>query len=232
MYIVVGKERKRPEMKDANKPFWIGALAGIAVAVIASPAAILFWNAYSSDRDATQAQLTTLAQRLDKNNQALIDMQKTASLTGVTQQLMELNGRIKSANEALAELQKTSAGIQRSSLDKIADRLDRMDASLKANNEAIVGLQKSVPLANLSKQLAQLQANFASFDVQLAEFKTSKSVDPSKRLETLETSVKALDARLDELKRSLDAAVAGAAASAGPPTPPPVQAAPRLRPRT
>jgi DNA repair exonuclease SbcCD ATPase subunit len=229
-------------MKDAHKPFWIGALAGIAVAALISPAAILFWNAYAHDRDATQAQLSALAQRLDKNNQALIDMQKTASLTGVTQQLMELNGRIKSANEALAELQKTSAGIQRSSLDKIADRLDRVDASLKANAEAVAGLQKSAPLSNLSKQLAQLQANFASFDVQLAEFKKNKPVDPGIRLEALETSVKALDARLDDLKRSLDAANATASSSAAPvqsapvqpaPSPAaPVQAAPRLRPRT
>jgi DNA repair exonuclease SbcCD ATPase subunit len=221
-------------MKDAHKPFWIGALAGIAVAALISPAAILFWNVYARDRDDAQAQLTALAQRLDKNNQALIDMQKMASLTGVTQQLMELNGRIKSANEALAELQKTSAGIQRSSLEKIADRLDRMDASLKANAEAVASLQKSAPLSNLSKQIAQLQANFASFDIQVAEFEKSRPVDPAMRLEALETSVKALDTRLDEMKRSLDAAVSGAAASAGPPPPssPPAEAAPQLRPRT
>jgi len=221
-------------MRDAHKPFWIGASAGVAVAVILAPAVFLLWKTAASERASIRGQMTEMSQRLDKNNQALIDMQKTASLTGVTQQLMELNGRIKSANEALAELQKTSAGIQRSSLDKIADRLDRVDASLKANAEAVAGLQKSTPLSNLSKQLAQLQANFASFDVQLAEFKKNKPVDPGIRLEALETSVKALDARLDEMRRSLDAAVSGAAASAGPPpsSPPPVQAAPRLRPRT
>lgn len=229
-------------MKDAHKPFWIGALAGIAIVVIASPAAIVFWNAYANDHAATQAQLAELSQRLEKNNQALIDMQKVASLAGVTQQLMELNGRIKSANEALAELQKTSAGIQRSSLDKIADRLDRVDHSLKANADAVAALQKSAPLANLTKQLAQLQANFASFDVQFAEFKKNKPVDPGIRLEALETSVKALDARLDGIKQSLDAASAAASSPAAPvqsapeqpaPSPPaPVQAAPRLRPRT
>jgi DNA repair exonuclease SbcCD ATPase subunit len=230
-------------MKDAHKPFWIGALAGLAVAVVASPAAVLFWNAYSSDRAATQAQLAELSQRLDKNNQALIEMQKVASLAGVTQQLMELNGRIKAANEALAELQKTSAGIQRASLDKIADRLDRVDGSLKTNAEAVAALQKSAPLANLSKQLAQLQANFASFDIQLAEFKTNRPADPSKRLEALETSVKAVDARLDEIKHSLDAANAAASpaatapAAAAPPaatgSPPatPSPTPPRLRPR-
>jgi len=224
-------------MRDAYKPFLIGASAGIAVAVVLAPVIFLLWKAAANDRAAIQGQITELAQRLDKNNQALIDMQKTASLTGVTQQLMELNGRIKSANEALAELQKTSAGIQRSSLDKIADRLDRVDASLKANAEAVAGLQKSTPLSNLSKQLAQLQANFASFDIQLAEFKKSRPADPAMRLEALETSVKALDTRLDEMRRSLDAAVSGAAASAGPPplsspSQPPTQAAPRLRPRT
>ena len=76
VYIVVAKEIKRRNMKDARRPFWIGALAGIVVAVAASPAAILFWNAYASDRAATQAQFAQLAQRLDKNNQALIDMQE------------------------------------------------------------------------------------------------------------------------------------------------------------
>jgi chromosome segregation ATPase len=230
VYIVAAKETKRRDMKDAHRPFWIGALAGIAVAVVASPAAILFWNAYASDRAATQAQLAQLAQRLDKNNQALIDMQKTASLAGVTQQLMELNGRIKSANEALAELQKTSAGIQRASLDKIADRLDRVDTSLKANADAVASLQKSAPLGNLSKQIAQLQANFAAFDIQLAELKANRPSESAKRLEALETSVKALDARLDDIKHSLDAATsAGSAAPAGAA---PAQAAPRLRPRT
>jgi chromosome segregation ATPase len=227
VYIVSAKQTKRRDMKDAHKPFWIGALAGVAVAAVLSPAAILFWSAYATDRAETQAQLAQLGQRLDKNNQALIEMQKTASLTGVTQQLMELNGRIKSANEALAELQKTSAGIQRASLDKIADRLDRVDASLKANSEAVAGLQKSVPLATLSKQIAQLQANFASFDIQLAEFKTNRPADPAKRLEALETSVKALNTRLDEIKHSLDAAAAVGSAPAAP-----AQTAPRVRPRT
>jgi chromosome segregation ATPase len=230
VYIVAAKATKRRDMKDAHKPFWIGALAGIAVAVVASPAAILFWNAYASDRAATQAQLAQLAQRLDKNNQALIDMQKTASLAGVTQQLMELNGRIKSANEALAELQKTSAGIQRASLDKIADRLDRVDTSLKANADTVATLQKSAPLANLSKQIAQLQANFAAFDIQLAELKANRPTESAKRLEALETSVKALDARLDDIKHSLDAATAVGSAPSG--SSAPTQAAPRLRPRT
>jgi uncharacterized protein YhaN len=233
VYIVVAKEIKRRNMKDARRPFWIGALAGIVVAVAASPAAILFWNAYASDRAATQAQFAQLAQRLDKNNQALIDMQKTASLAGVTQQLTELNGRIKSANEALAELQKTSAGIQRASLDKIADRLDRVDTSLKANADAVATLQKSAPLADLSKRMAQLQANFASFDIQLAEFKTNRPTDPAERLEALETSVKALDARLDEIKHSLDAANAATSAPAGTAgQSAPTQTAPRLRPPT
>jgi chromosome segregation ATPase len=214
-------------MRDAHKPFWIGASAGIAVAVVLAPMMFLLWKAAANDRAAMQGQIAELAQRLDKNNQALVDMQKTASLAGVTQQLMELNGRIKSANEALAELQKTSAGIQRASLDKIADRLDRVDASLKANAEAVAALQKSAPLGVLSKQLGQLQANFAAFDVEVAELK-HRPTETAKRLDALDASVQALGARVDEIKHSLETA----AAASGTTSPTPTQTPPRLRPRT
>jgi hypothetical protein len=60
VYIVSAKQTKRRDMKDAHKPFWIGALAGVAVAAVLSPAAILFWSAYATDRAETQAQLAQL----------------------------------------------------------------------------------------------------------------------------------------------------------------------------
>jgi len=217
-------------MRDAYKPFWVGASAGIAVAVVLAPLVFLLWKAAANDRAAIQAQIADIAQRLEKNNQALGEMQKTASLAGVTQQLMELNGRIKSANEALAELQKTSAGIQRASLDKIADRLDRVDASLKANADVVAALQKSAPLMNLSKQLGQLQANFAAFDVEIAELK-QRPTETSKRLDALDASVQALGARVDEIRRSLETAAA-APVTPSPAAPGPTQTPPRLRPRT
>jgi len=203
-------------MSEARRPFWIGALAGVAIAAIATPAAVLFWKTYSADRDATRKQLAELAQHLDQNNQAMAEMRKAASLAGVTRQLEELNGRIKNANEALAELQKTSASIQRASLDRIADRLDHMDADLKANADAVAAVQKSAPLANLSKQIGQVQANLTALDMTLAELKkTAVAADTAKRFDALEASLAALKASmpapapqltLDDIKKGLDQA--------------------------
>src|SRR3974390_1657089 len=119
-------------MNEARRPFWGGAVAGVFVAAFVAPGAVLFWNAYSADRDATRKQLAELAQELDKNNHAMAEMQKAAALAGVTRPLEELNTRIKNANEALAELQKTSASIQRASLDRIADRLHPIGPPLQA----------------------------------------------------------------------------------------------------
>lgn len=203
-------------MSEARRPFWIGALAGVAIAAIAAPGAVLFWQAYSADRDATRKQLAELAQGLDKNNRAMAEMQKTAALAGVTRQLEELNTRIKNANEALAELQKTSASIQRASLDRIADRLDHMDADLKANADAVAAVQKSAPLAALGKQMGQLQANLTALDVQLMELKTTTAAaDTAKRFNALEASLASLKASmpapqlagaLDDIKKGLDQA--------------------------
>ena len=192
-------------MSSTSNPIWIGALTGLVIVAAAVPAGFAYWNAYSKDRAETRGELTALVQRLDKTNQALLDMQKAASLAGVTRQLDELNTRIKITNEALAELQKTSAGIQRASLDKIADRLDHIDGDLKANADAVSGMQKSVPLANLSRQIGQVQANLTALDVSLAGLKkTSLAADSARRFDTLESAVKALDGRLGEIKTALD----------------------------
>jgi outer membrane protein OmpA-like peptidoglycan-associated protein len=177
-------------MSEARRPFWIGALAGVVIAAIATPAAVLFWKTYAADRDTTRSQLAQLAQHLEQNNQAMAEMRKAASLAGVTRQLEELNGRIKNANEALTELQKTSASIQRASLDRIADRLDHMDADLKANADAVAAVQKSAPLANLGKQIGQVQANLTALEMTLAELrKTTAAADTGKRFDAIETAL-------------------------------------------
>ena len=203
-------------MSKSGRPFWIGALAGVVIAAVAAPGAVLFWKAYSADRETTRIQLAALAQGLDKNNHQMAEMQKTAALAGVTRQLEELNTRIKNANEALAELQKTSASIQRASLDRIADRLDHMDADLKANADAVAAVQKSAPLANLSKQIGQVQANLTALDMALAELKkTTMAADTAKRFDALETSLASLRASmpapapqltLDDIKKGLEQA--------------------------
>src|SRR3974390_1695482 len=113
-------------MNEERRPVGGGGVAGVVIAAVVAPGAVLFWNAYSADRDATRKQLAELAHELDKNNHAMAEMQKAAALAGVTRQLEELNTRIKTANEALAELQKTSASIQRASLDRIAERAQHM----------------------------------------------------------------------------------------------------------
>jgi outer membrane protein OmpA-like peptidoglycan-associated protein len=192
-------------MSSKSTGFWTGALAGLIIAVAAVPAAVWFWNAYAKDRDASRTQIAELGKRMDQTNRVLAEMQKTASLTGVTAQLEELNGRIKSTNDALAELQKASAAIQRTSLEQIADRLDKLDASLKGNSDAVAGLQKSVPLAGLSKQIGQMQANLTSLDVALAGIKKSApAADAAKRFDALEGSVQALGGRIGEIKTALE----------------------------
>lgn len=184
-------------MSEARRPFWIGALAGVVIAAIAAPGAVLFWKTYTADRDTTRSQLAELSKHLDSNNQAMAEMRKAASLAGVTRQLEELNTRIKNANEALAELQKTSASIQRASLDRIADRLDHMDADLKTNADAVAAVQKSAPLANLSKQIGQVQANLTALEMTLAELKkTSVAADTAKRFDALEASLASLKASM------------------------------------
>lgn len=193
-------------MSDKGNPFWLGALAGVVIAAIAAPAAWTFWTAYSKDRAEAHAQFAELGKRLDQSNQVLAEMQKTASLAGVTKQLEELNGRIKSTNEALAELQKASAAIQRTSLEQIAERLDKLDGSLKDNADAVASLQKSVPLANLGKQIGQMQANLTALDVVLAGLKNTPPAEAAKRFDTLETSVQGLSGRMGEIKSGLDSA--------------------------
>jgi outer membrane protein OmpA-like peptidoglycan-associated protein len=203
-------------MSEAQRPFWAGALAGLAIAAVATPGAVLFWRTYSADRDATRTQLAELAQHLDRNNQAMAEMRKAASLAGVTRQLEELNTRIRNANEALAELQKTSASIQRASLDRIADRLDRMDADLKANADAVAAVQKSAPLGNLAKQIGQVQANLTALEMALAELKkTTGAADTATRLDALDASLASLKASmpapapqltLDDIKKGFDQA--------------------------
>jgi chaperonin cofactor prefoldin len=105
-----------------------------------------------------------------------------------------------------------------------------VDASLKANADVVAALQKSAPLMNLSKQLGQLQANFAAFDVEVAELK-QRPTETSKRLDALDASVQALGARVDEIRRSLETAAA-APVTPSPAAPGPTQTPPRLRPRT
>lgn len=192
-------------MAEKGASFWMGAAAGLVIVAAAVPAAFYVWKADSADRAATRSELAAVKQQLAQTNQSLLEMRKAASVAGISKQLDELNGRIKSTNQALAELQKTSAGIQRSSLETLAARLDRLDAGLTINTEAVAGLQKTAPLANISKQVGQVQANLTALDVVLAELKrTAAAADSARRFDALDTAVKSIDGTLGAIKTGLD----------------------------
>jgi outer membrane protein OmpA-like peptidoglycan-associated protein len=151
-------------MAEAQKPFLIGAAAGVVMLAIAAPAGGLLWKRAAADRTVIKAALAEVSDRLDKNNAALEDMRKAASLAGVTKQMEELNARIKSTNEALA-------GVQKASLDNIRDRLEQVEAGVKSGNAALAGLQKGLAPDGMSKQLGQLAANLTALETSLAGLK-------------------------------------------------------------
>ena len=171
-------------MAEAQKPFLIGAAAGVVMLAIAAPAVGLLWKRAAADRTVIKAALAEVSDRLDKNNAALEDMRKAASLAGVTKQMEELNARIKSTNEALA-------GVQKASLDNIRDRLEQVEAGVKSGNAALAGLQKGLAPDGMSKQLGQLAANLTALETSLAGLKqavpakgdAAANIEEKKRLE-------------------------------------------------
>jgi len=158
-------------MAEAQKPFLIGAAAGVVMLVIAAPALGLLWKRAAADRTEIKSALAEVSSRLDKNNAALEDMRKAASLAGVTKQMEELNARIKSTNEALA-------GVQKASLDNIRDRLEQVEAGVKSGNAALAGLQKGLAPDGMSKQLGQLTANLTALETSLAGIKKTMDARP------------------------------------------------------
>ena len=192
-------------MADKGTSFWLGAAAGLVIVAAAAPAAFYAWKTDSADRAATRSELAAVQQQLAQTNKSLSEMRKAASVAGISKQLDELNWRIKSANEALAGLQKTTAGIERSSLETVAARLDRLDAGLKINSDAVAALLKSAPLANLAKQIGEVQANLTALDVVLADLKRiSTAGDSARRFDALAASMKSIDGTVDAIKTALD----------------------------
>ncbi|HXD45356.1 MAG TPA: hypothetical protein VN655_09515 [Pseudolabrys sp.] len=151
-------------MAETQKPFLIGAAAGVVMLAIAAPAVAMLWKHAQADRDRILGTLADVSGRLDKTNTSLDEMRKTASLAGVSRQLDELNTRIKSTNEALA-------GVQKASLDNIRDRLEQVEAGVKSGNAALTGLQKGLSPDGMSKQLGQLAANLTALETSLADLR-------------------------------------------------------------
>jgi outer membrane protein OmpA-like peptidoglycan-associated protein len=175
-------------MAEGQKPFLIGAAAGVVMLVVAAPVVAVLWQRAAADRVDIKTTLAAINGRLDKNNAALEDMRKAASLAGVTKQLDELNTRIKSTNEALA-------GVQKASLDNIRDRLDRVEAGVKSGNAALASLQKGLAPDGMSKQLGQLAANLTALETSLASLKQTMAAKASagETVGSLDTIKKGLD---------------------------------------
>jgi len=159
-------------MAEAQKPFLIGAAAGAVMLVIAAPAVGLLWKRAAAERGQMLTVLGEVSSRLDKNNAALEDMRKAASLAGVTKQMEELNTRIKSTNEALA-------GVQKASLDNIRDRLEQVETGVKSGNAALAGLQKGLSPDGMSKQLETARVRIEALETSLADLKQAMGKSPA-----------------------------------------------------
>jgi len=184
-------------MAEAQRPFLMGALAGLVIVAVATPVLAVLWNHAAADRAKIQAALADVGGRLDKTNAALDEMRKAASLAGVTKQLDELNARIKSTNEALA-------GVQKASLDNIRDRLDRVEAGVKSSNTALTSLQKGLAPDGLSKQLGQLAANLTALETSLAGLKQAKPIGAAMSATTPGEAAGVLD----QIKKGVDESTA------------------------
>jgi outer membrane protein OmpA-like peptidoglycan-associated protein len=165
---------------DGRKSFFIGIGAGIVVVLLVAPLAYMLWKHASAERTQMLAALSAIDAKLAKTDAAVAAMQKTASVSGVTKQLDELNGRIKSANEALA-------GVQKASLDEIRNRLDQVEARLKSDSANLAALQKGLGPDGLNKRLGQLSANLAALDTSLASIKQAAAAAPVKTASALDT---------------------------------------------
>lgn len=183
-------------MAEGQKPFLIAAAAGVVMLIVAAPIVAVMWNHAAADRANIQAALADVGARLDKNNAALEDMRKAASLAGITKQLDELNDRIKSTNEALA-------GVQKASLDNIRDRLDRVEAGVKSGNATLAGLQKGLTPDGVSKQIGQLAANLTALETSLAGIK--QAIASKEALPQLAAVTGAPASRTDDMAGALDA---------------------------
>jgi outer membrane protein OmpA-like peptidoglycan-associated protein len=171
-------------MAEGQKPLLTGIAAGVVVVLLVTPVGYVLWKRASAERAQMLATLSAIDGKLAKTDAAVAAMQKTASVSGITKQLDELNGRIKSANEALA-------GVQKASLDEIRNRLDQVETSLKSDSAALAGLQKGLGPDGLNKRLGQLSANLAALDTALATIKQATANDASVKtasaLDTMKT---------------------------------------------
>ena len=168
-------------MAEGQKSLLTGIAAGVVVVLLVTPVGYVLWKRASAERAQMLATLSAIDGKLAKTDAAVAAMQKTASVSGITKQLDELNGRIKSANEALA-------GVQKASLDEIRNRLDQVETSLKSDSAALAGLQKGLGPDGLNKRLGQLSANLAALDTSLATIKQATANDaPVKTASALDT---------------------------------------------
>jgi predicted nucleic acid-binding Zn-ribbon protein len=146
-------------MTEGLKSFWISIGAGAVLSVAAAPFAYTFWKTEIGERALVRAEIAELNSKLAKSNDALTQLQKTASVESIAKQLAQLNGRIKSASDQIAGLQKATA------LDGVVKQIAALDskiggaeAAIGRANGALAELEKSASLDAVTQQLGQLAA--------------------------------------------------------------------------
>ena len=193
-------------MTEGLKSFWISIGAGAVLSVAAAPFAYTFWKSETSERAALRSEIAALDGKLAKSNDALAQLQKTASVEAIAKQLDQLNGRIRNANDQLAGLQKASA------LDGVVKQIAALDAKVNskiadtvkavgATQGALADLKKSTSLDAITQQLGQLAAEIKNANGALAEIQKatmSTGSTAAAKAPALESSIGGLAKRIDE----------------------------------
>jgi outer membrane protein OmpA-like peptidoglycan-associated protein len=189
-------------MTEGQKSFWISIGAGAVLFVAAAPFAYTVWKNETSERALVKSDLAELNAKITKNNDALAQLQKTASVEGISKELELLNTKIKSANDALT-------GVQKASLDSLSGKLEQLNANVKNANDALAGLQKASALDGVIKALGQLDAKVKSANDAikntndaLADIKKTASLDGvTATLKQLDAKIKSGNDALAEIQK-------------------------------
>lgn len=186
-------------MTEGQKPFWIAAAVGAVIIFATAPFAIMFWKTAKAERALIQSELAALNSKIDKTNEALAKIQKTAALDSTAKELQRLNSTIKSTNDALA-------GVQKVSLKDITEKLDGVNAEIKAGNEALTEIKKATSLDGVTKELGLLDAEIKGVSNTLADVKKVTSLEGvTKELSRLDAQVKNTNDTLADIKKAASA---------------------------
>ena len=189
-------------MTEGQKSFWISIGAGAVLSVAVAPFAYTFWKSETRARALIRGELAELNAKLAKSNDALTQLQKTASVETIAKELEQLNGRIRNANDALAGLQKATA------LDSVVKQIAELNSkvgnaevAIRRTNDALADIKKSASLDGVTQRLGQLaaeikNANDALVEIQKATMSTGSTA--SAKAPAIENSIGNLAKRIDD----------------------------------